>query len=1026
MVALLAILFVIRSCPVFASPGDDCEAQQPADISISGKVTNPSGQGLSGVSVKVKGSNAGTATDASGNYSLTVPGDAVLVFSSVGYASQEVPVSNRTTVDVSLKEENKELAQVVVIGYGTQKKVDATGSSVTVTGQAISRQPVVSLDQGLQGRVAGLAVTNSGVPGAPANVQLRGVNSVSGSTAPIYVVDGAITNDISYLDPAQIDKIDVLKDASSLAIFGVNAGNGAIMITTKKGKTGKAQLNYSGYAGVQRINHLIKMADASQYAQLTNEQDREEGTPIAFPDSALGTGTNWYKQIFRTAIIHSNDIVISGGSEYNSYNFGAGFIDAEGNVKKTDYDNLRLHLGDEYRVRPFLRVGENINLSRYVQHNPTLGNNVVKEAYNYDPTVAPYSNGLYGVSLYTNSGNPVADMNYNDQDKLTASRISGNVYAEASFLKHFTFRSDYDLDYSTSTEKKYTPSFYVSANQQNTTSTLENYQYILSTWYWRNYLTYDQRFGGHHVTVTAGTEARETDNSTVYLKAKSVPGSSSATEYFNLGDPSTFAIVDGAASNAIFSYYGRVNYAFKDRYLLNANIRSDYSSQYPSNHRNIVSPAIGVGWRISEEQFMESLKPVLSNLKLRYSWGRLPNANLPNSYIAYSQIGTTVGQGGTQPVFGGTLNSGVTQLNVPNFALSWEYTEESDPGLEAGFFDNRLTLEADYFNRKTHNLVIDVPIPSQSGPVNTEYENAGTVQNQGFEFSVNYNENRHPFKWSIGLNLATLQNKMLYVQGGDSITGGGLGNGYSATITKQGLPIGTFYGYQTIGVFQNQQQLSTTPHTSAARVGDFIYRDINHDGVIDNSDRVSLGSGIPKLTYGITTSFSYHQFDLSIDFQGVYGNKIYNGNRSVRLAGYNFDEDQFTHRWHGEGTSNAYPATLNGSDSYAYPSSFFVESGAYFRVRNLQVGYNIPGVKKWGLSTFRIFANAQDLVTIFKYHGFNPEVTGVSPNSYANGLVQSSSGAITPSSNGQALNSGVDLSTYPLHTTYNFGINVGF
>jgi hypothetical protein len=267
---------------------------------------------------------------------------------------------------------------------------------------------------------------------------------------------------------------------------------------------------------------------------------------------------------------------------------------------------------------------------------------------------------------------------------------------------------------------------------------------------------------------------------------------------------------------------------------------------------------------------------------------------------------------------------------------------------------------------------------------------------------------------------------MINVQNGDSIPGGSLGNGYLATITRQGLPIGTFYGYKAIGVFQTTEELSSTPHTSAAQVGDLIYRDVNKDGVIDNKDRVNLGSAIPKFTYGINTNFSWRGWDLSIDMQGVLGNKIYNGNRSVRLAGYNFDLDQFTHRWHGQGTSNSYPAALNGSDSYAYPSSFFVESGSYFRIRNLQVGWYLPMAKKWGLTTFRVFANAQNLLTIFGYHGFNPEVTGVSGNPLANGIAQTSNGAITPAANGQALNSGVDLSTYPVHTTYNLGINLGF
>lgn len=995
---------------------------------LTGRVLDENGTPVVGVSISIKGTSRGTTTDSAGNYILTIPGNATLNISSIGYNNQVVKVTNQSVITIRLSPSSgKALNDVVVVGYGAQKKVDATGASSTVSGESIAKQPVASLDQALQGKVAGLNVTNSGVPGSPATIQLRGVNSVSGSTAPIYVVDGRITSDISYLDPNEIEKVDVLKDASSLAIFGVNAGNGAIMITTKKGKPGKARINYTGYVGIQKTNHLIKMADASQYAQITNEQYREAGNPAPFTDSLLGKGTNWYNTLLRTAIIHSNDIHISGASENNSYTFGAGFIHADGTVKTTDYSNLRFHLGDEYKIASFLKIGENVSYSRYTQSNPTQADNVIKEAYNYDPTVVPFANGAYGVSSYTNSGNPLADLNYSNQDHLTGNRVSGNVFADASFLKHFSFRTDFDLDYNDSKEKKYTPVFYVSGNQQNTNSSLENWQYQQTSWFWRNYLTYNQTFNSiHHITVIAGAEARNSTNTALYLKGKSVPGINSATQYFNLADPSSYIITDGATENSIFSYFGRVSYSLMDRYLLNANIRSDYSSQYPSNNRNIISPAIGVGWRISEEEFMKELRPVLSNLKFRYSWGRLPNANLPNSYIGYPQTGTSTGQGGTQPVFGGVLNPGVTTLNVPNPGLSWEYTEESDPGIEAGFFNNKLTVEVDYFNRKTHNLVINVPIASQAATSNSEYINAGTVQNKGFEFAVNYSENSGPFKWSVGLNLATLQNKMLYMPNGDSIIGGSLNNGYTATITKQGLPIGTYYGYQTIGVFQNQNQLNSLPGTGTNQVGDFIYKDINKDGVIDQNDAVALGSSIPKFTYGINTNFSYHHFDLAVDFQGVYGNKVYNGNRATRLAGYNFDLDQYKNRWHGEGTSNTYPATLNGTSSYDYPSNFFVESGSYFRIRNVQLGYSLPMAKKWGFTSLRVYANAQNLLTIFTYHGFNPEVVGVTPNSYANGLAQTSDGSITSSGNGQALNSGVDLSIYPLHTTYNFGINVGF
>jgi len=779
------IVRVVTACLLLALPFISF-AQQP----VSGKVISAKDQSpIAGVSVVVKGTSTGTSTGGDGGFSLVAKQGDVLVFSGVGLLSKEAAV-NGSVLAITLEADSRALNEVVVTALGIKKEKKKLGYAVQeVKGEDLVKAREPNPINSLVGKVAGLTVGASAEMLAGPQLVLRG-QGIS-----LFVVDGVpINSDTWNISPDDIESYTVLKGPAAAALYGSRGQNGAIMITTKKGRTGRARISYTGYVGIQNTTHLIKMANAAQYAELTNEQYRNAGNPPPFTDSALGKGTDWYKQILRTAIIHSNDIGISGGSQYNTYNFGAGFIGTEGTVKQTNYNNLRMHLSDEYKFGKVLKIGANLNLSRYEQKNPFLANNLVKEAYNYDPTVVPFANGKYGVSPYTNSANPAGDLNYNNQDKLTGQRLSGNVYGELSLFKYFTFRTDFDLDYNTSTEKKYTPSYFISANQQNQTSTLESWQYRLTNWYWRNYLTYDETIADdHHITATAGIEARQTDNSTVYLKAKSVPGASSATEYFNLGDPSSFIIADGAVANAVFSYYGRLSYSYKDRYLLNANIRSDYSSQYPSNHRNIVSPAIGVGWRISEEDFMKGLKNVFDNLKLRYSWGRLPNANLPNSYIAFPQIGTLVGQGGTQPVFGGALNSGVTALNVPNPTLSWEYTEESDPGLEAAFLNNRLTIEADYFIRKTHNLVINVPIPSQSGAVNTEYENAGTVQNKGFEFIATWNSKHRPFSWNVSINFATLQNKMIFVQSGDSIPGGSLGNGYLATITRQGLPIGTFY-----------------------------------------------------------------------------------------------------------------------------------------------------------------------------------------------------------------------------------------
>ncbi|WP_443946170.1 SusC/RagA family TonB-linked outer membrane protein [Pedobacter sp. AW1-32] len=978
------------------------------NITVKGKVVDGGDKStLPGVTILVKGTQNGTQTDANGNYSISAPANATLVFNFIGYTAQEQPVNNRTTLDVSLASETQQLEQVVVVGYGTQRKIDVTGSVASVKGEDISKQASVNPVGALQGKVAGVSITNVGTPGGSPTITIRGTGTIYGNTGPLYVVDGVWYDDINFLNPADIANISILKDASSQSIYGIRAANGVVLVTTVKGKKGNAVINYNGTVGFQKITNQVEMANATEYATAVNEAYSLQVPAVAplFANTNLGEGTNWYDVILREALVTNHQLSISGGTEKSTYNLSLGYLNQDGIVKRNNYKRYTARLSNDFQILEPLKVGYNVTATSSKSNDaPT---SIFRALYAASPVVPVFNaDGSYGDPNAFNLGNgsnmnPQATLDFFNQNT-TRYKVTGNVFAELKFLKDFTFKTSFGGDFAQEEVRGYVPVYKASNTQQNTNSRLDVDRVENRNWIIENTLTYDKKWNDHSLTVLVGQTAQRNKMYTLNAYALNVPYTTDGDLYLSLGDGATRSIEDSGTLSTFSSYFARVNYSFKNRYLLNASFRRDGASQFfGSNNLWGNFPSIGGGWVISNEEFMKNQK-IFSNLKLRASWGKVGNAGVPlnPSTQIVSQTPGLIAIIGGVPVTG----ANITTLVPPT--LFWERSAGTDLGLEMGFLNNKLTIEADFYNKKTEQAIFDIPILGSLGTSNSKIiANQADIQNRGFEFMATWaDRSESGFSYSISGNVGINNNKVLNVTSGSNpiYTGGaGLTSGYLATRTVIDRPIGEFFGYQVVGVFQTDAEASAWP---GFKKGDFKYADINGDGVIDLKDRVVLGNPNPKFTYGVNTNFAYKNFDLTLDIQGVADVDVFNANLANRFGNENYTKDFINNRWTGAGTSNTYAsANLAGGLNNA-PNSFYVEKGDYIRLRNIQLGYTLPQAvsAKMKLQRLRFFVNAQNAINLFGYKGFSPEVGG------------------TPT------NAGIDTNVYPLFATYNFGVNVTF
>lgn len=983
------------------------------NITVKGKVIDGGDKTpLPGVSILIKGTQNGTQTDVNGNYSISVPANATLVFNFVGYTAQEQAVNNQTTINVSLASSTQQLEQVVVVGYGTQRKIDVTGSVASVKGEDISKQASVNAVSALQGKVAGVNITNSGTPGSTPQITIRGTGTIYGNLGVLYVVDGVWYDDISFLNPADIADMSILKDASSQSIYGIRAANGVILVTTNKGKTGNPVINYNGSVGYKKVTNQIEMANATEYATIINELSASNSAPALFANpSSYGEGTNWYNQAFRNALQTNHQISINGGTEKTTYNFSLGYTDEDGIVKTQNWKRYTAKFSNDFQVLKSLKLGYSIS-GTSINSNDINGG-IFRQLYAAGPVVPVYyADGAYGDANDFSLGggnnfNPQVTLDFFNQ-KSKNYRINGNVFAELTFAKNFTFRTSAGGDFGQNEVRGYTPAYQATQGQRNDISKLTVNRDENRNWILENTLTYKNTFGDHNLTLLAGTTAQRRKNYYINSSALNVPYSSDGDLYLALGTASNREVIDGGSLSTYLSYFGRANYSFKNKYLLNATLRADAASQFfGGGDLWGYFPAIGAGWVISNEDFMKN-QTVFNNLKLKGSWGKVGNAGVPVNPTTL----TVTQSAGYVAIFNGVAYTGANVASlVPSF-LNWERTTGTDIGIEAAFLKNRLNIEANYYNKKTEQAIFEIPILSSIGTASSKMiGNQADLQNRGFEFLATWRDQPNSdFSYSISGNIGINNNKVLSVVTGlNPIYGGGQGiaNGALATRTVQGGAIGEFYGYSVAGIFQTPAEVAASAQTGA-KPGDFRYVDQNGDGVIDGKDRVVLGNPNPKYSYGVNTTFNYKGWDLSFDIQGVADVDVYNANIAYRFGNENFSKDFYDNRWHGAGTSTTYPSANVGSTTNAAPNSFYIEDGSYIRLRTVQLGYALPAglMSKWKMKKVRVFLDAQNAINLFGYKGFTPEIgydAGAGP-----------------------ISRGIDASVYPLSAIYRLGLQVQF
>lgn len=1003
---LLILLFLLGIIP-------GAMAQQ---VKVTGKITSVStGETLPGVTVVVKGTTSGTATDIDGNYSLEVPTTAILVISFIGMETQEIPVQGRSVINVSMTSAASMLDEVVVVGYGSAKRMDLTGSIATVKAKDLAYQAVSNPAQALQGKVAGVQVTNSGSPGSSPVIRIRGLGSVSSSSAPLYVVDGVLTNDISYLGTNDIENITFLKDASSSAIYGVRAANGVILVTTKRSQSREAKISYSGYVGFQSVVNKLDLTTGSQYIDLINEKNLYQAQasgngetfvpedPANYPDA-----TDWYDEVLRSkAFTQSHDISVMGGSAKSTYTFGAAWFQQEGLVKGHDYDRINLRASLESEVKKNLKVGYSANLSSYkFKDVPGVFNNAyvappVFPAKINDTTFSPLGLG--------NFANPAAQLEYFNS-RSNGIRFIGSAFAELMIIKDLKLKSSYGMDYGSNRNRSYSPAYVVSTTQFDTLRTLSRSMGYSVDGYFDNTLTYDKTFGKHKLTAMAGMSAQEYRYLGMNGSRQGVEDFGEHSLYLGLGDQTTSSVSDGGSKVTSLSYFGRATYNFMDKYLFTGTLRYDGSSVFPKDERYDIFPSVGFGWVISNEDFMKN-QDIFDFLKFRASYGITGNNRVPaNIYTLTIQKGGTLstafGEGGNIVIAeGANLTSAVPPT------LKWEKVKEYDLAFEGLAVDNKLSFELDYYHRTTVDGIFPTTLSATAGTSGSYLQNNGDFLNSGIEITLGWTNEIGDLKYSVNANYTYNKNEVKdLLEGTLGLYGGNLPvGGFFSTYTVVGQPIGTYYGRNVIGIFQNQEEIDNyafegTPIQPNAKPGDFKFEDVDNNGIIDAKDRVFLGSALPTYMIGFNTTIEYKGIDFSIDLYAQGGNKIYNAKRAQRLGNENYDLDFYENRWHGEGTSNSYPsADLTGENMN--PNSWYIEDGSFIRIRNIQIGYTIP-VKvatTLGVRSVRFYANTSNPFTFFKYNGFTPEIASSS-----------------------ATSQGIDLNVYPMSATYNFGVNVNF
>lgn len=1070
----LLLLGCLCCCPALAQ-----------DRRITGRIIDENdNNALPGANVVVKGTQVGMVTDADGQFSLNVPsGRDVLTISAIGYVSKDVTIGNKTTVNVGLLPDVKTLNEVVVTGYGAQAKRDITGAVATVDSKQLLAVPTTNVGQALQGRVAGVTVSNENSPGGGVMVRIRGFGTIN-DNSPLYVIDGVPTKgNLNTLNQNDIESLQVLKDASAASIYGSRAGNGVVIITTKKGKAGKPKFTYDAYYGTQRHGKLLNMLNTSEYANLIWESRRNSvvlgsnGNPVhsqfgngvlpVIPDFVIPTGasasdprvslnpdgtyknynndinsanfllitkankegTNWLDEIFSPAPIQNHQLGVSGGSENGRYAMSLNYFNQQGIMINTGYKRYSLRANTEFNVNKRIRVGQNFQTAYGERIGQPNGNNAesnpISFAYRIQPIIPVYDvagnfAGTRGGDL-DNANNPVALLYRNKDNIQKELRLFGNAFAEVDILPNLTARTSFGIDYNLFNYRNYTIRDIESAEARgsNSLTTSNNYEW---TWTWYNTLTYNWNIGDRHrFNAIAGTEAIK-----------------SYTEFFD-ASRTNFAIDDldnrylsagtgiqtnnGGGSNwQLASEFAKINYGLDDKYLVDLTVRRDRSSRFAPEFRSAVFPAASAGWRVSKESFFNPLTTLVTDLKLRAGYGQTGNQEIGN-YNSYTQFSTN-------PItsfydINGTRTSAVPGYELTQFGnarAKWETTTSLNLGLDALLFKNKMNISFDWYTRTTSDMLFPVSAPLTQGVAVNPFQNIGSMRNRGVDLAIGYGDNlgNTGLSYNVNANFSTYRNLVTKTNGDPATQYFGINDEriQNFVVTQQDYPISSFFGYTIDGIFQTNEEAKAHPvqfgNAATENVaGRFKFRDVNGDGVINTKDLSIIGNPHPAFTYGLNVNLNYKNFGLTLFGQGVQGNQIFNyvkywtdfptfaGNRSTRML---------YQSWR-PGSTDAILPQLRASDQISIqPSTYYLESGSYFRMKNIQLTYQLPRavLSKLRLGSAAVYVQGQNLLTFTKYSGMDPEIN------------------LRSYSAGNDRQIGVDGGSYPVAKTLLLGLNLSF
>ncbi|MDE7347596.1 MAG: TonB-dependent receptor [Muribaculaceae bacterium] len=1022
---------------------------------VKGTVTSAAdGEPLIGVTVMVKNSNVGTATDFDGNYTIEVKKGATLVFSYIGMQSREIKVDS-SRLDVALLDDSSTLDDLVVIGYGVQKKKLLTGATSQMEGADILKMNTNSPLQAMQGQLAGVNISsNSGQPGSDMKVRIRGLGTI-GNAGPLYLIDG-VGGDISTLNPADIESIDVLKDAASAAIYGAQAANGVVLVTTKKGREGRTKVTFDGYYGIQNVAHKVKMLNAREYMTIMDEQQiADNSDPYDWNSlssiwrtdaegNRLGVyDTDWTGQMFKSnAATQSYTIGLTGGNATSTYAMSLGYLNQEGiggGSKVSDYSRYNFRINSDHKLFDgIITVGEQVSFVYKKNHGIGVGNqynNSLRGAFGVSPLIPVYGpDGEYYDTSNNDwdngAGNPYGSMMLNNQSDNKSTTFSGNVYAQVEPIKNLKLRTVFGAVAGSSEYRGYSPIYQLSIyDYRQHTSVSQSMSRSLGMT-WTNTISYAFDIKDHSFNALLGMEAYRYQGTSVSAGQRDLKEGFDTWPYAWVNNGTAATSADGLSAGGSphdvsrsVSYFGRLSWNWREKYMIDVTVRGDGSSKFARGHRFGTFPSVSAGWNLSSEEFMESAHEWLDFLKIRGSWGRVGNQNISNyAYLAPVKVTNThyffgeyFGPNGTYNDYSTTLgaNWGAYPNRLGNADLTWETSEQLDFGFDAAFFASRLHVNFDWYRKMTKDWLVEAPILATAG-AGAPYINGGDVINSGVEIALNWNDViGKDFSYSIGANFTYNKNKVGSIPTEDGIIHGLTNMLYDNSTefyrAENGHSIGYWWGFETAGLFQNQREIDEWVAAgngvlqANVRPGDVRFVDQNHDGVINDDDKIDLGNGVPKFTYGFNINLNWKNFDLGLVATGVAGNKLVQSYRNYANQKANYTTE-ILGRWTGEGTSDRIPRVTNGMINCAF-SDLFLHDGDFLRLSNLTFGYDFaPIMKQKWCSQARLYIQVQNLATFTKYNGMDPEI-GYGTSSWV---------------------SGVDVGYYPTPRTILFGVNLGF